>query len=147
MKQQVRYTEKELPLVAAHLAAMVVPGTIITFAGLLGAGKTTLIQELGKQLGIVEYMPSPTYGYVAAYKAESVTVYHFDLYRLAGVEDFEALGFHEYLNDPHGVCCIEWAERIEELLVLPLYSQRRCLVSLAYCAEDASCRELLVKMP
>lgn len=135
-----RYTEEELPKIAAELAAMLRPGSLVTFTGLLGAGKTTLIQALGKQLGVKGVMQSPTYGYVGVYALEKMTVYHFDLYRISGADDFEALGFMEYINDPRGICLIEWAERIGDLLVHPRLAGRVMCVSLDYCSHDLSVR-------
>lgn len=94
-------------------------GDVLCFFGDLGAGKTTFIK------GVVfactgearETVVSPTYTYLTIYPG-AVPVYHFDLYRLKGEEDFTGMGFDEYFYR-EGVCCVEWSERIESLLNFP----------------------------
>lgn len=94
-------------------------GDILCFFGDLGAGKTTFIK------GVVcactnearETIMSPTYSYLNIYPG-ALPVYHFDLYRLKGVEDFLSMGFDEYFYRD-GVCCVEWSERIEDILNIP----------------------------
>jgi len=135
---------KEIPAVAAAIKNMLAPGSIVTFAGLLGAGKTTLIQELGRALGISCHMPSPTYGYVNHYAAPACIVHHFDLYRIESVEDFEALGFAAIVADTKVFSFIEWAERIEQLLVLPEYAPRCVRVEIEYCPQDHRMRMIRV---
>ncbi len=97
-------------------------GSILCFFGDLGAGKTTLIKGIVK--AITDFDPdvvnSPTFVYLNIYEGMQ-TVYHFDLYRLQNAKEFIAMGFDEYLGSP-GVCCLEWSERIEELL--PLHAIR-----------------------
>ncbi|MBI2743815.1 MAG: tRNA (adenosine(37)-N6)-threonylcarbamoyltransferase complex ATPase subunit type 1 TsaE [Chlamydiales bacterium] len=92
------------------------PGSILCFFGDLGAGKTTLIKGIAKGAGEISEreVSSPTFPYLHIYSGR-VPVYHFDLYRLKNADEFCALGFDEYLNGS-GICCIEWAERIEEIL-------------------------------
>ncbi len=87
------------------------PVKIWTLTGTLGAGKTTLVQEMLAQLGVVGPVQSPTYTYVTLYHlADGRTVYHFDLYRLSSYEQFVQAGFDEYLHDENGICFIEWPE-------------------------------------
>ncbi len=92
------------------------PGSILCLMGDLGAGKTTFIKGLAQGAGqIVEReVSSPTFSYLHIYSG-TLPIYHFDLYRLRGHEEFRALGFDEYLNG-NGISCIEWAERIEAIL-------------------------------
>lgn len=98
------------------LGSKILPGTIVSFFGDLGAGKTTLIKGIIHALtgADIEEINSPTFSYLAVYEGPCI-VYHFDLYRLRSADDFLSLGFEEYLFS-RGVCCIEWSERIAPLL-------------------------------
>ena len=86
-------------LLAAAVYEDIIPGSILSLNGLLGAGKTTFIQKLCQTYGVRVPVVSPTYSYVSTYEVAGLTIYHFDLYRISGIEEFEALGFYEYLND------------------------------------------------
>lgn len=100
---------------------------IYTFTGSLGAGKTTLVQAMLKELGVEGAIQSPTYTYVCVYKAvDGRKIYHFDLYRLNSLEEFSQAGFEEYLYDSNGICFIEWPEIIKPLL------ENACQVNLEY---------------
>ena len=105
---------------------------ILTFSGTLGAGKTTLVQEMLKQLGVSGPIASPTYTYVSVYPLkDGRTVYHFDLYRLSSFQECIQAGFDEYLYDDKALCFIEWPEIIESLLP----KQDVCKVSIEYIDE------------
>lgn len=91
--------------------------SVFCFFGDLGAGKTTMIKGFVAGAGAVEdssEVTSPTYTYLHVYSGTK-TVYHFDLYRLPGLEEFLAMGFDEYF-DAGGICCVEWSERISSIL-------------------------------
>jgi len=92
------------------------PGDIITLAGNLGAGKTTLTQAIGQGLQVPEecYITSPTFSLLHEYPGR-IPLYHMDLYRLADEEEIEALGFDDYLYG-EGLCVIEWPERLGSLM-------------------------------
>jgi tRNA threonylcarbamoyladenosine biosynthesis protein TsaE len=91
---------------------------ILLLKGNLGAGKTTLAQELIKRLGVNAEVNSPTFNIVNTYKdAEGKEVYHFDLYRLKHAEELDEIGFYEYI-DSNRPCLIEWPEIAEESLDL-----------------------------
>lgn len=98
------------------LGAQLKRGDVLCFEGELGAGKTTLIKGVAAgAAGIDEReVTSPTFSYLHIYEGK-MPVYHFDLYRLKNGKEFSALGFEEYLQD-EGIACIEWAERIQELI-------------------------------
>lgn len=82
----------------------------------MGAGKTTLIKALCKQLGVAEAVSSPTFSLVNCYRdGADQPIYHFDLYRLEHLEEVLDIGIDEYLDSGHR-CCIEWPERIQSLL-------------------------------
>ena len=92
------------------------PGSLLCLFGQLAAGKTTLIKGVAQRLvGIDPHqVVSPTFTYLTPYEGK-ICLYHFDLYRLRDHEDFLERGFDEYF-DCKGVCCVEWAERIEPIL-------------------------------
>lgn len=93
---------------------------IIALSGHLGAGKTTLVQNFLKSQDIKEPVLSPTFTYFNQYKISNKintkNFYHFDLYRLSGLEEFISLGFDELIYEPNSVSLIEWPEIIESLL-------------------------------
>ena len=89
-------------------------GDILCLNGDLGAGKTTLTKSIGLGLGVEEYITSPTFSLINEYRG-NLPVYHFDVYRLENVDELDDLGFDEYFFG-EGVCIIEWAEKIENML-------------------------------
>jgi tRNA threonylcarbamoyladenosine biosynthesis protein TsaE len=89
------------------------------FSGEMGAGKTSLIKELGKQMGILQSVQSPTFSLINSYETvEGKPVYHFDLYRLKNTAEALEIGIEEYLDSGH-LCLIEWPEQAEELWNIP----------------------------
>ncbi len=99
---------------AKSLASLLKAEDIVCLNGDLGAGKTTMTKSIGKALGVEDYITSPTFTLINEYEGR-LPVYHFDVYRLEGAEDLFDLGFDEYFFG-QGVCIIEWAEKIENLL-------------------------------
>ena len=93
---------------------------ILLFKGDMGAGKTTLITEICKQLGVSEAISSPTYSLVNEYETAEHLIFHFDFYRINNEEEAYQIGFEEYL-DQNAYVFIEWPERI--LNLLPEHSQ------------------------
>lgn len=91
-------------------------GTVVCFFGDLGAGKTTFIKGVvqGAAGCSMEKVTSPTFTYLNIYQGKT-TIYHFDLYRLRDADEFLAMGFEDYLF-ADGICCVEWSEKIEQLL-------------------------------
>ena len=98
------------------LGTIVDSGDIITLAGPLGAGKTALTQAIARGLGVDPgiYVTSPTFSLLHEYQG-SLPLYHIDLYRLAGEDEIESLGFTEYFYG-NGLTVIEWPERLGSLL-------------------------------
>ncbi|WP_295180576.1 tRNA (adenosine(37)-N6)-threonylcarbamoyltransferase complex ATPase subunit type 1 TsaE [uncultured Christiangramia sp.] len=88
---------------------------ILLFYGEMGAGKTTLIKELSKALGVKDAVSSPTFSLVNHYESDQGAVYHFDFYRIES--DMEALdiGFEDYL-DSGAWNLIEWPQNVRKLL-------------------------------
>ena len=90
------------------------PRDILALYGTLGAGKTTIIQGIALGLGVKDYVTSPTFILINEYQGKC-PFYHVDLYRLNDRTEIEDLGILEYF-EKDGVCVIEWAEKMEELL-------------------------------
>lgn len=102
--------EKFGKILAKNLKA----GDVISLIGELGAGKTTLVQFACKQLGVDEYVTSPTFSIVNLYEGD-VDIYHLDLYRLEHPSELEAMDYERYFF-PDGISFIEWAEKGESYL-------------------------------
>jgi len=91
---------------------------ILLFYGPMGAGKTTLIKEIARQLGVGDVTSSPTFSLVNEYLSESGdTLYHFDFYRIEEEVEAYDMGVEEYL-DSGCWCFVEWPEKVENLLPL-----------------------------
>lgn len=97
-----------------RLGAFLRPGDIIALEGNLAAGKTTITKGIARALGVDDTITSPTFCLVSEY-AGKMPLYHFDVYRLQGADDFANLGADEMLYG-NGVCVIEWSEKIMEEL-------------------------------
>ena len=91
------------------------PGQIYTLNGDLGVGKTVFTQGVAAGLGIAEPVNSPTFTIIQEYEGGRLPFYHFDVYRIGDIEEMEEIGYDDYFFG-EGVCLIEWAELIEELL-------------------------------
>lgn len=91
------------------------PGQVITLTGDLGVGKTVFTQGLAKGLGIEEPVNSPTFTIVQVYDEGRLPLYHFDVYRISCEEEMEDTGYEEYFYG-EGVCLVEWAELVKELI-------------------------------
>lgn len=90
-------------------------GDVLCLLGDLGVGKTVFTQGFAAGLGITEPVSSPTFTIVQTYDEGRIPFYHFDVYRIGDVEEMEEIGFDEYIFG-EGVCLIEWANLIEEIL-------------------------------
>ncbi|MCI5480640.1 MAG: tRNA (adenosine(37)-N6)-threonylcarbamoyltransferase complex ATPase subunit type 1 TsaE [Lachnospiraceae bacterium] len=99
------------------LGQMAAPGEIYTLDGDLGTGKTVLTQGLAAGLGITEHVNSPTFTIVQEYEGGRLPLYHFDVYRIGDVEEMDEIGYEDYFYG-NGVCLIEWADLIREILPL-----------------------------
>jgi tRNA threonylcarbamoyladenosine biosynthesis protein TsaE len=99
-----------------YLGETAQPGEVITLAGTLGAGKTTLTQAIGKGLQVPEtcYITSPTFSLLHEYPGR-LPLYHLDLYRLHDETEIEDLGLLEYLYGT-GLSVIEWPDRLGSLM-------------------------------
>ena len=90
-------------------------GMIFCLNGDLGVGKTVFTQGFSKGLGISEPINSPTFTIVQEYHGGRLPFYHFDVYRIGDITEMDEIGYEDYFFG-EGVCFIEWAELIEELL-------------------------------
>ena len=90
-------------------------GQVICLNGDLGVGKTVFTQGFAAGLEIGEPVNSPTFTILQIYEEGRLPLYHFDVYRIGDVEEMEEIGYEDYFFGG-GVCLIEWASLIEELL-------------------------------
>lgn len=98
----------------AQLGRSLPPGSVILLEGDLGSGKTTLVQGLGRSIGITDAIASPTFTLINEYLEGAVPLYHLDLYRLTAAE-VDALNLESYWEGREqalGIVAIEWAERL-----------------------------------
>jgi tRNA threonylcarbamoyladenosine biosynthesis protein TsaE len=108
-------TEADTEALGHALATLAVPGLVLGLIGGLGAGKTRLTRGFAEALGVdPTAIASPTYVLIHEYDGR-VPIYHFDAYRLARPEDFDALGASEYFA-AGGVCIVEWADLVLDRL-------------------------------
>jgi tRNA threonylcarbamoyladenosine biosynthesis protein TsaE len=107
--------EKDTRAFGLELADQLVQGSVIALIGDLGTGKTALTKAIAEGLGIKEMITSPTFTIVQEYTKGRLPLYHFDVYRLGDLEEMYELGYEEYFFG-QGVCIIEWADQIMELI-------------------------------
>jgi tRNA threonylcarbamoyladenosine biosynthesis protein TsaE len=111
------YSLKNLPEIASAIIASAKSKTLLFF-GEMGAGKTTLIKEICKQLDVVDSISSPTFSLVNEYQtSKEVAVFHFDFYRITDEKEAFDMGIEEYLYN-NDWCLIEWPQNVENLLPL-----------------------------
>ena len=91
------------------------PGQVFCLYGDLGVGKTVFTQGFAAGLGIKEPVNSPTFTIVQVYDDGRLPLYHFDVYRISDPDEMFETGFDDYIEG-EGVCFIEWANLIEEIL-------------------------------
>lgn len=98
-----------------EIGRMAKPGDIYTLTGDLGTGKTVFSQGVAAGLGIKEAVNSPTFTILQIYEEGRLPFYHFDVYRIGDHQEMEEIGYEDYFYSG-GVCLIEWADLIRELL-------------------------------
>ena len=108
------HSEDETQKIGFEVAEKIKKGDVISLTGSLGAGKTVFAKGFAKQLGIEEAIVSPTFTLVQEYDGR-MKMYHLDLYRLSGEDEFESMGGEDFLYSD-GVTLIEWSEKIESML-------------------------------
>lgn len=114
MKTIITNSEVETKNLARDIASKVDKNTVIVLSGELGAGKTKFVEGFLSYFGLENEISSPTFTIVNEYKNNKISIYHFDVYRLADIDEFYAIGGEEYFSK--GICIIEWGEIIEEAI-------------------------------
>jgi len=107
MGNKLKYTLDTIHVVSDHIKDLVNNYTIFLFEGDMGSGKTTLIKQILKDIGISENVKSPTFSLVNEYIENDLIIFHFDLYRINKENELDSIGFYEYL-DSGKLCFIEW---------------------------------------
>ena len=107
-------SEQETIQLGDKIGSLLKKGDIIAMQGTLAAGKTTITKGIARALGITDTITSPTFCLISEYYGR-MPLYHMDVYRLDGREDFINLGTDDMLYGD-GVCIIEWSEKIMEEL-------------------------------
>lgn len=108
----------DLPRAAKEFAALMDDRTVYAFNGEMGAGKTTFISALCRELGVEEDPAgSPTFSIINEYRSDTTAelIYHFDLYRIENIEEAFDIGVEDYF-DSGALCLLEWSEKIADIL-------------------------------
>ena len=114
MERLESYSEQETKNIAKDIASKTAGNAVIVLNGELGAGKTKFTEGFLSYFGLENEISSPTFTIVNEYKNEKANIYHFDVYRLADIDEFYAIGGEEYFSK--GICIIEWGEIIEDAM-------------------------------
>ena len=110
----ISHSEEETIRFADEFASKLNGHSKIVLSGDLGSGKTKFTEGLLRHFGLEDEISSPTFTIVNEYNANICPIYHFDVYRLADIDEFYAMGGEEYFEN--GICLIEWGEIIEDAL-------------------------------
>jgi len=119
-EQIITHTADETRQLGRDLAGRLTPGTLITLSGVLGAGKTTLVQGLAEGLGVPEGVTSPTFVIIIEHEGK-IPLLHLDAYRLESL-CFDAIresGVPEFLEREDAIKVVEWPQRIADFLPVP----------------------------
>jgi tRNA threonylcarbamoyladenosine biosynthesis protein TsaE len=103
--------------IAKTFAGSLKPGDLVLYQGEMGAGKTYFTKGIAQGLGISDSVISPTFALVHEYEGGRIPLFHFDLFRITGLDDLYAIGFFDFL-DRGGVIAAEWSENVPELVTL-----------------------------
>ena len=110
----VTHGEEETRALARLFSRTLEPGAVVALVGDLGAGKTVFAKGVAAALGVEGEVTSPTFTLIQQYRG-SLPLYHMDLYRLRDIREILDIGAEEFLYGD-GVCLVEWAEKLENLL-------------------------------
>lgn len=114
MQEIICKNENATKLFATNLAKILKEGDVIVLSGDLGAGKTKFVEGILNHYDLQNEISSPTFTIVNEYHNKDVDIFHFDLYRLGDIYEFENIGGEEYFEK--GICIFEWGELIEDIL-------------------------------
>tara|TARA_B110000003_G_scaffold272641_2_gene308909 strand:- start:192 stop:599 length:408 start_codon:yes stop_codon:yes gene_type:complete len=109
-----KFNVSDLPYIAKEIL-LKVPNKTLLFYGTMGVGKTTLIKEISKQLGVTDIINSPTFSLVNEYEIVNDKIYHFDFYRIKTEEEALDIGIEDYFFSEYWKL-IEWPEKVSNLL-------------------------------
>lgn len=109
------YAAEETHALGKQIGEQALAGEVYTLMGDLGVGKTVFTQGIAEGLGITEAVCSPTFTIVQVYEEGRLPFYHFDVYRIGDIAEMEEIGYEDYFYGD-GLCMIEWANLIEEIL-------------------------------
>jgi len=106
---------RETKNLAFVFAEILRPGDVVALTGDLGAGKTHFVKGAAKFFGISgKQIVSPTFSLVKSHKGRGVEVFHFDFYRLKGIEELEKTGYRDFLLEADSIVFVEWPEIVRE---------------------------------
>lgn len=108
------FSPEETKQYGVKLGQLLQPGNVVCLIGELGAGKTAFVSGIAKALKIDEYITSPTFTIVNEYYG-TLPLYHFDAYRINQSDEMYDVGYEDYISG-EGVCVIEWANQIQDIL-------------------------------
>ena len=131
-------TEQETIAFAKRFASKLKKGDIIILSGELGSGKTKFVQGVLEYFGLANEISSPTFTIVNEDSKNAINIYHFDVYRLADIDEFYAMGGDEYFSN--GICFIEWGEMIESIL-----PEHYTKITFKKDSTDINYRELIIE--
>jgi len=114
LKKIVSKSVDETEKIGFRLGRLLEKGDVVCLTGNLGAGKTTLSKSIARGLEVHEDVTSPTFTIINEYQGR-LPVYHFDVYRIMDIEEMYEIGYEEYFYGG-GICIVEWASKIEELI-------------------------------
>lgn len=110
----ITHSPEETIFLAEKIGRHLVAGDCIAYYGDLGAGKTTFTRGIAKGMGLPDEVSSPTFAIVNEYHGKgSLSLYHFDMYRIMGSDELETTGFYDYPME-ESVFAVEWSENIED---------------------------------
>ncbi len=109
------YNENETRKIGCELGKKASVGDVYCLKGDLGTGKTVFTKGFAEGLGISSHITSPTFTIINEYTEGRLPLYHFDVYRIGSCDEMYDIGYEEYI-DGDGVCLIEWAELIEDII-------------------------------
>ena len=109
------FSAEETFNIGKNIAMSSNPGEVFCLYGDLGTGKTVFSQGFGCGLGITEPISSPTFTILKEYHEGRLPFYHFDVYRIGSEDEMDEIGYYDII-DGDGVCLIEWAELISDIL-------------------------------
>lgn len=114
MTEYISHSEADTAAVAREICSSLHGGQVIAFTGGMGMGKTAFVRGALAAFGNDSFVSSPTFALVHDYGGEP-HIYHFDMYRVTGIDDLYSTGFYDYLNED-SILFIEWSENIADEL-------------------------------